>query len=98
MFTKRSTPATFPPVRDACVWQGRGVEPPVEIRELAGRDLSRVGEIDRTEHIDVVFEQHGTELVARRGDWSAPAWNPEGDGEHSVHAHRQTLARFADAG
>ena len=39
---------------------------PVEIRDLARGELSRVGEIDRTERIDVLLEQHGTELVARR--------------------------------
>jgi hypothetical protein len=56
------------------VWQGRVVAAPVEIRDLARSELSRVGEIDRTERIDVLFEQHGTELVAwRRGSWSASA-------------------------
>ena len=72
---------------------------PVEIRDLARSELSRVGEIDRTERIDVLFEQHGTELVAwRRGSWSASAWDPDGHGEHSVHAQRQTLVHYADAG
>jgi GNAT superfamily N-acetyltransferase len=61
-------------------------------------ELWRVGEIDRTEHIDVMFEQHGTELVARRGSWTAPAWDPDGHGEHSVDAQRRTLAHYADEG
>jgi hypothetical protein len=43
------------------------VDAPVEIRNLAPDELSRVGEIDRTERIDVLFAQHGTELVSRRG-------------------------------
>ena len=42
------------------------VEPPFEIRDLVRDELWRVGEIDRTEHIDVMFEQHGTELVECR--------------------------------
>lgn len=83
----------------ACAWQGRGVAAPVEIRDLARGELSRVGEIDRTERIDVLLEQHGTELVARRrGSWSASAWDPDRHGEHSVHAQRQALVHYADAG
>ncbi|HEX4982353.1 MAG TPA: GNAT family N-acetyltransferase [Ilumatobacteraceae bacterium] len=74
------------------------MEPPVEIRDLARNELSCVGEIDRTERIDVLFEQHGTELVARRGTWSAPAWDPDGHGEHSVDAQHQALVHYADAG
>lgn len=71
---------------------------PVEIRSLACNELSRVGEIDRTESIDVFFEQHGTELVSHRGTWSAPAWDPDGHGEHSVDAQHQALLRYIDAG
>jgi GNAT superfamily N-acetyltransferase len=74
------------------------VEAPVEIRDLARSELSRVGEIDRTERIDVLFEQHGTELVARRGSWSASPWDPDGQGEHSVAAQHQALVHYADAG
>lgn len=71
---------------------------PVEIRDLALSDLSRVGEIDRTERIDALFEQHGTELVARRGSWSASVWDPEGHGEHSVDAKLLDLMHYAEAG
>jgi len=79
-------------------WQACGVQVPVEIRDLARSELSRVGEIDRAERIEVLFEQHGTELVARRGSWSASAWDPDGHGEHSVDAQRQALMHYADAG
>ena len=74
------------------------MEAPVEIRDLTRSELSRVGEIDRTEHIDLLFEQHGTELVALRGSWSAPAWDADGHGEHSVDAKRRELVHYADAG
>ncbi len=70
----------------------------MEVRDLARDELSRVGEIDRTERIDVLFEQRGTELVARSGTWNASAWDPGGEGEHSVEAKRQALARYDDAG
>jgi GNAT superfamily N-acetyltransferase len=74
------------------------VEAPVEIRDLARDELSRVGEIDRTERIEVLIKQHGTELVAQRGSWSASAWDPDGHGEHSVDAQRRALVHYADAG
>lgn len=53
------------PVGDWCA-----VEERVETRRLARTELSRVGEIDRTEHIDLLYEQRGTELVERPGNWS----------------------------
>ncbi|MGD8832645.1 MAG: GNAT family N-acetyltransferase [Pseudomonadales bacterium] len=70
----------------------------VEIRVLARKDLRRVGEIDRTERIDVLFEQRGTELVAHQGRWDAAGWDPEGHGEHSVEAQRQALLHYDEAG
>jgi GNAT superfamily N-acetyltransferase len=33
-----------------------------------------------------------------RGTWDASAWDPGGEGEHSVESHRQTLARYVNAG
>ena len=74
------------------------VEDRVEIRPLAPTELWRVGEIDRTEHIDLLYEQRGTELAERPGNWSAPAWDPDGHGEHSVAAKRDDLAHYVDAG
>jgi GNAT superfamily N-acetyltransferase len=74
------------------------VESSVEIRRLARAELSRVVEIERTERIDLIYEQRGTELVPRRGDWSAPAWDPDGHGEHSVEAQRHALEQYVDAG
>ena len=61
-------------------------------------DLSLVVEIDRAERIDVLYEQHGTQLVARHGNWSAPAWDPDGDGEHSVGAQVHALEHYVDIG
>jgi len=65
---------------------------------LGRAELSRVGEIDRTERIDILYDQHGTELVARRGNWSAPSWDPIGHGEHSVEAKVDTLDHYVDSG
>lgn len=70
----------------------------IEIRLLSRAELSRVGEIDRTERIDVLYVQRGTRLAERAGDWSAPAWDPDGQGEHSVAAQQAALERHVDAG
>jgi predicted N-acetyltransferase YhbS len=70
----------------------------VEIRRLERAELARVGEIDRSERIDLVYEQRGTELVARHGDWSAPGWDPDGDGEHSVRAQQRAVEAYVDRG
>src|SRR3954451_22875466 len=83
-------------VRSVC--QRGVVERPVVIWRLARSELSRVVEIDRTERIDALYEQRGTELVERRGNWSAPAWDRDGHGEHSVDQQRRALERYADAG
>ncbi len=74
------------------------MERPVEIRDLERSELSRVGEVDRTERIDVLFEQRGTELVSRRGTWNSPPWDADGHGEHSVDAQHQALVHYFDAG
>ena len=42
------------------VCEGGGVETRVELRPLVRTQLSRVGEIDRTERIDLVYEQRGS--------------------------------------
>ena len=69
------------------------METPIEFRRLARVELSRAAEIDRTERIDLIYEQRGTELEERRGNWSSPAWD-----EHSVEAHRHALEDYVDAG
>lgn len=70
----------------------------IEIRRLSRAELSRVGEIDRTERIEVLYVQRGTRLVERAGDWSARAWDPVGQGEHSVAAQQAALEHYVDAG
>ncbi len=72
------------------------IDSPIELRRLGRAELSRIVEIDRREHIAVLYEQHGTELVARHGDWSAPAWDPEGDGDHSARARVVDVEHLVD--
>ena len=72
---------------------GGEVDTPIELRRLARPELSRVAEIDRTERIDLIYEQCGTELVERRGNWNSPAWS-----EHSIEGHRHALEHYVDMG
>ena len=73
-------------------------EPAIDIRTLARTDLRGVAGIDRREHIEVLYTQRGADLVARRGDWTAAAWDPNGHGEHSVEAQRRALEHYVDSG
>ena len=70
----------------------------IECRRLAREELKRVADINREERIDLIYEQHGTELRGRPGNWSSPGWDPHGSGEHSVEAHRLALEQYVDAG
>lgn len=79
-------------------WHGDDVDTSIEIRELGRDELALVREIDRTERIELLYEQHGTELVARHGDFDASPWDPDGAGSHSVRAQHQALLHDADVG
>ena len=74
------------------------MEPAVECRRLSRTELARAGEIDHRERIDMLYDQHGCRLVARHGNWSAPAWDPEGHGDHSVAAQVNALEHYVDRG
>jgi ribosomal protein S18 acetylase RimI-like enzyme len=80
------------------VREGIAVGRAVEIRRLARDGLWRVAEIDRTERIDLLYEQRGTELVERHGNWNSPAWDRDGHGDHSVAAQRHALEHYVEAG
>lgn len=70
----------------------------IEIRRLERHELARVAEIDRTERIDRLYVQHGTELEAIDGDFSAPPWRSDGDGEHTVAHQVDECRRWVAAG
>ena len=79
---------------------GQQRQPPqaIEHRQLDRADLARLGEIDRTEHIDTLYLQEGVSLREIHGAFSAPAWPSEGHGEHSVAHQRDECERLLDAG
>ena len=70
----------------------------IAYRRLVAEDLARLGEIDRTERIETLYVQHGSLLEEQAGDWSAPAWLSEGEGEHSVAHQRSECARHLARG
>jgi GNAT superfamily N-acetyltransferase len=74
------------------------VETAIEFRDLERSELSLIREIDRTERIDVLYEQQGTTLVARHGEWSASAWAADDRGEHSVEAKVREAQGYLDGG
>lgn len=69
----------------------------IRYRALAEHELARVGEIDRTEHIETLYVQHGAELEPVRGDFSASPWR-EGGGAHSVQEQVEACAHYLAAG
>jgi ribosomal protein S18 acetylase RimI-like enzyme len=80
------------------VCDGGGVWTPIEFKRLRRDELPSVAEIDRSERVDLIYEQRGTELEERRGNWSSPPWDLHGHGEHSVAAQRRALEHYLDAG
>jgi GNAT superfamily N-acetyltransferase len=70
----------------------------LEIRRLRRAELGRVAEIDRTEHIEVLYVQDGDRFIEREGSWDSPAWDSDGHGEHSVGAKVRELNGYLDLG
>ncbi len=74
------------------------VRPAIAYRRLVAADLVRIGEIDRSERIETLYVQRGSRLEKKAGDWSAPAWFSEGEGEHSVALQRAECERHLARG
>jgi len=71
---------------------------PLSYRSLDSGELARIGEIDRTEAIDTLYVYEEGALREVRGDFSAPAWDRVGTGQHSVAAQRAELGRYVEKG
>jgi GNAT superfamily N-acetyltransferase len=74
------------------------VAAPVEVRALSRHELVRVRDIHRAERIAVLFEQRGTELIARHGSWDAPDWYLDHGSDHSVDAQQRAVEHYLDMG
>lgn len=54
------------------------------VRQLGPADLPFLGEIDRSEHLRLLYSVEDQQLVSRQADVEVPAWDPVGHGDHSV--------------
>jgi GNAT superfamily N-acetyltransferase len=55
----------------------------IEIRELDAAGIELIGEIDRSEHIDLQYTVEDGRLHSERVDFDVPRWDSEGHGDHS---------------
>jgi GNAT superfamily N-acetyltransferase len=77
---------------------GDSADMDLEYRLLERRELSRVREIDRTETIRGRYVQRDETLELQAGDWSAPPWDLDGAGPHSVAALHAMLDSTMERG
>lgn len=67
-------------------------------RVLSHAELARLGEIDRSEYIPVIYCQQGDQLTEEHHDFNVPPWSTEDDGEYSVSYHVAFCERHLAAG
>ncbi len=73
--------------------------PVITYRPFVLADLPRIRDVDRSERIDALYMQSGTQLEERPGAFDAPSWSTEGDGEHSyAQQQRHVEALLASGG
>lgn len=56
----------------------------IQLRRLGPADLSLIGDVDRSQHVDIEYGWEDGRLVTRPIDLDVPPWDPTGTGEHSV--------------
>lgn len=79
--------------------------PSITISKLSENEISRVGEIDRTERVRIGYRVEDDRLIRMAVCWDCSPWRSEGD-EHSVpcmirglkevHSHKGTLLGAVD--
>jgi ribosomal protein S18 acetylase RimI-like enzyme len=67
------------------------------IKQLPASDIERIAEIDRSEHVTVLYRAEQGRLVAEEVDMAVPAWYSEGD-EYSVQAKLKHWRPILDEG
>jgi len=70
----------------------------IEVRTLPADHLRLIEEIDRSEHIDTLFEVRAGELTSRTVDIDVPRWVREGGGPHSVQGFIDDLGPILERG
>lgn len=58
----------------------------VDIRHLDKSDITRISEIDRSEHVTLSYVYRDGKLENCQVDWHVPRWFTDGREEHSVQA------------
>jgi GNAT superfamily N-acetyltransferase len=71
--------------------------PVITYRPFVTADLPRICDIDRSERIDALYVQRGTQLEERRGNFDSPNWL-EGDGEHSYAEQQRHVEELMESG
>ncbi len=56
----------------------------ISFRSLLESELSKIAEVDRSEHSRKGYEIHEGEILSMDVDWDVPRFMPEGEGEHTV--------------
>jgi GNAT superfamily N-acetyltransferase len=74
------------------------VDAPIEIRQMPPDELSLIGNIDRSEHVNALYTVEDKQLVHRPVDIDAPSWSRVGTGEHSVGALIEHLRPIVESG
>ena len=70
----------------------------IEVRALPADRLSVIAEIDRSEHVDTIFEVRAGDLTSRSVDLDVPRWNSEDRGPHGVSGFIDDLRPILDRG
>jgi ribosomal protein S18 acetylase RimI-like enzyme len=66
------------------MYHNRAVEHQIRLQWMKLAEVSRIGEIDRSEEVRLAYEVDGEGLREMEVDWRVPAWSAEGAGDHSV--------------
>lgn len=70
----------------------------VVIRQLPPGDISRVGEIDRSEHVTTGYVFKNGTLESQVVDWNVPRWSADHSAGFSVRARIEEWTPLLDAG
>ena len=70
----------------------------IDVRFLPADRLGLIAEIDRSEHIDTLFEVRAGELTSHPADIDVPRWTSEGMGPHSVQGFLDFLEPILERG
>ena len=70
----------------------------ITIREMTDRELDRIGEVDRSEHVTHEYVHRGRALERRSVDMEVPDWSRSGSHEHSVQGRAEAWRPILERG